>query len=66
MNFIVDTDEAHAIVNQLLDAVSPGRYLVMSHPTTEVHGDAVEASMRRWNENGAAQVHEFCGVGRKP
>ncbi len=56
VNFIIDDDEAHAIVNRLLDALPSGSYLAMTHPTTEVHGEAVEEAMRRWNESGAAPI----------
>jgi O-methyltransferase involved in polyketide biosynthesis len=52
LNFILDNDEAHAIVNQLLDALPAGSYLVLSHPTPEVDGDAVRKSVRIWNEGG--------------
>ncbi|HKR49329.1 MAG TPA: SAM-dependent methyltransferase [Pseudonocardiaceae bacterium] len=107
INFIMDTDEAHAVVDRLLDAVPSGSYLAMSHPTAEVNGEAVEESIRCWNSSGAApirtrsrqevvsffnrlellepgvvpcswwrpepgdlgipaEVHQYCGVGRKP
>jgi S-adenosyl methyltransferase len=56
LNFITDTDEAHAIVNRLLDAVPSGSYLVISHPTAEIDGEAMEESMRLWNESGAAPI----------
>jgi hypothetical protein len=56
VNFIIDDDEAHAIVNRLLDTLPPGSYLAMTHPTKEVHGEAVEEAMRRWNESGAAPI----------
>ncbi|PZS25317.1 MAG: translation initiation factor IF-2 [Pseudonocardiales bacterium] len=56
INYIPDTAEAHAVVNTLLDALPSGSYLALSHPTAEVHGAAVEASMRRWNESGAAPI----------
>ena len=56
INFVVDDDEAHAVVRRLLDAVPSGSYLVISHPTMEVNGPAVEQSMRQWNESGAAPI----------
>ncbi|MGH3934481.1 MAG: SAM-dependent methyltransferase [Pseudonocardiaceae bacterium] len=56
INFITDTDEAHAIVNRLLDALSSGSYLVLSHPTAEVNGEAMEAAIRLWNDSGAAPI----------
>lgn len=56
LNFITDTDEAHAIVDQLLDALPSGSYLVISHPTAEVDGAAIEETMRLWNDQGAAPI----------
>jgi hypothetical protein len=56
LNFVVDDEEAYGVVRQLLEAVPGGSYLVISHPTLEVNGAAVEQSMRRWNESGAAPI----------
>lgn len=56
INYIIDDDEAHAVVKRLLDALPSGSYLALSHPTAEIHGEAVEASMRHWNESGAAPI----------
>jgi O-methyltransferase involved in polyketide biosynthesis len=35
LNFIIDDDEAYAIVDRLLDAVPPGSYLAISHGTSD-------------------------------
>jgi O-methyltransferase involved in polyketide biosynthesis len=56
INFVIDDAEAHAVIDQFLGAVPSGSYLLISHPTTEVNGEAVEASMRQWNESGAAPI----------
>jgi hypothetical protein len=56
LNFIMDDDEARAIVHRLLDAVPSGSYLVIAHPTNEVHGDVMEEAVRSWNENGSFQL----------
>jgi hypothetical protein len=56
LNHIVDDEQAHAIVNRLLDAVPSGSYLVIGHPTAEVHGEAMEESMRLWNERGGTPI----------
>jgi O-methyltransferase involved in polyketide biosynthesis len=56
LNFIIDDDEAHAIVNRLLDAVPSGSYLAIAHPTKEVHGEVMEEAVRRWNEDGSFQL----------
>ncbi|MGH4015504.1 MAG: SAM-dependent methyltransferase [Pseudonocardiaceae bacterium] len=50
---VMDTDEAYAIVNRLLDALPSGSYLVLYDPTTDgVHGEAMHEACRLWNENG--------------
>lgn len=56
LNFITDTNEAHAIVNRLLAAVPSGSYLVISHPTAEIDGAAMNEAMRLWNQSGAAPI----------
>lgn len=56
LNFITDTDEAHAIVNRLLAALPSGSYLVISHPSPEIDGEAMREAMRLWNESGAAPI----------
>ena len=52
VNHIIDTDEAYAIVNRLLDALPSGSYLVMTHPTTDIRGEVVLEIVRLWNEIG--------------
>jgi hypothetical protein len=56
INYIVDDAEAHTVVKLLLDALPSGSYLAISHPTAEIHGEAVDASMRHWNENGGTPI----------
>jgi len=56
LNFVVEDDAAHAIVGKLLDAVPSGSYLVVSHPTLQVHREAVERAMQMWNSSGAAPI----------
>ena len=56
LNFITDTNEAHAIVNRLLAALPSGSYLVISHPTAEIDGEAMKEAMRLWNQSGAAPI----------
>ncbi|WP_433717909.1 SAM-dependent methyltransferase [Actinoplanes sp. CA-051413] len=56
LNFVMDDAEARSVVEQFMAAVPAGSYLLISHPTTEVNGEAVEASMRQWNESGAAPI----------
>jgi S-adenosyl methyltransferase len=56
LNFIPDTNEAHTIVNRLLAALPSGSYLVISHPTAEIDGEAMKEAMRLWNQSGAAPI----------
>jgi O-methyltransferase involved in polyketide biosynthesis len=56
LNFIVDDDEAHAIVDRLLDAVPSGSYMAVVHPTQEVHGEAMAETLRLWKERGGAPI----------
>lgn len=56
MNFVVDDQQARSIVRQLLDAAPAGSYLVLSHPTMEVHREAVEQAMQMWNTSGATPI----------
>ncbi|MCW3816734.1 SAM-dependent methyltransferase [Micromonospora sp. DR5-3] len=56
VNFVVDDEEAARIVRRLVDAVPPGSYLVLSHPTREVNPEAVDRALAMWNEGGAAQM----------
>ncbi len=48
-------------MNRLLDAVPSGSYLVIAHPTKEVHGEVMEEAVRRWNEDGCLSVQGPCG-----
>jgi hypothetical protein len=56
INYIIDDAEAHAVVKRLMGALPSGSYLAISHPTAEIHGEAVDASMRHWNENGGTPI----------
>jgi S-adenosyl methyltransferase len=53
---ILDTDEAHAIVNQLLDALPSGSYLVLCDPTTEVRREVMLEAIRQWNESASPLI----------
>jgi O-methyltransferase involved in polyketide biosynthesis len=48
---ILNTDEAHTIVDQLLEVLPSGSYLVLCDPTTEVRPDVMLEAIRRWNES---------------
>ncbi|MGH3341984.1 MAG: SAM-dependent methyltransferase [Carbonactinosporaceae bacterium] len=56
LNFVLDTDEAQAIVQRLLEAVPSGSYLVLTHPTLELGGGANAEAMRFWNENAKPPI----------
>ncbi|MEV0639998.1 SAM-dependent methyltransferase [Streptomyces sp. NPDC050619] len=56
LNFVMDTDEAVSIVGRLLDAVPSGSYLVVSHPTTEVDGEAMTTAVEYWNGQGSSPM----------
>ncbi len=67
LNFVLDNAEAKAIVQRLLDAVVPGSYLALSHPTLELGGEGNAEAMRFWNEHarppirarGAEEIRPF-------
>jgi len=56
MNYVLDNAEAHSIVKRLLDALPSGSYLALSHPTAEVHAEAIETSIAQYNASGAAPI----------
>lgn len=56
LNFVMDTDEAVSILHRLLDAVPSGSFLVVSHPTTEVDGEAMTQAVEYWNGQGSAPM----------
>lgn len=56
LNFVMDTDQAVAVVRRLVDAVPSGSHLVISHPTTEVDGAAMTQAVDYWNGQGSAPM----------
>jgi len=56
MNYVIDDAEAYASVAALVAALAPGSYLVLSHPTAELHSDAIAASIQVYNATGAAPL----------
>ncbi len=48
--YVSDTDEAYRIVNQLMDPLPSGSYLVIAHSTSEVRGEATEELVRTRNK----------------
>jgi O-methyltransferase involved in polyketide biosynthesis len=62
LNFVLDTAEAQAIVNHVMDAVPSGSYLVISHPTLELGGEANAEAMRFWNEHATPPITARTGA----
>lgn len=56
MNYVLDDEVAYRIVSGLVDALPSGSYLAMSHPTAEVHAEAIEESVRYYNASGAPPI----------
>ncbi|MGH3920615.1 MAG: SAM-dependent methyltransferase [Pseudonocardiaceae bacterium] len=56
INYVIDDAEADTVVKRLLDALPSGSYLAMSHPTPEIHAEAIEESMQLYNSSGAAPL----------
>ena len=56
LNHIIEDDAAHAIVTRLLDALPAGSYLLLSHPTAELHRAAMLAYTRLWNERATPAI----------
>jgi O-methyltransferase involved in polyketide biosynthesis len=54
LNFVIDNAEAERVVRELTEALVPGSYLVISHPTTEVDAEPMTEAVRFWNQNGSA------------
>jgi hypothetical protein len=56
LNFVVDDDEAQAVINRLLDAVPPGSYLAIAHASNEVNPAEAEAARQFWNEHAKPPI----------
>jgi hypothetical protein len=62
LNFVLDTEQALDIVNQLLGAVPPGSYLAITHPTLELGGEGNAEAMRFWNEHAKPPIRARSGA----
>ncbi|MHA6619878.1 SAM-dependent methyltransferase [Pseudonocardia sp. DLS-67] len=56
LNFVLDTADAERIVATLVDAVPPGSFLAITHPTLELGGEANARAMEFWNENAKPPI----------
>lgn len=61
LNFVLDTDEATTIVRTLVDALPAGSYLVVTHPTVELGGEANVPAMKFWNEHATPPIRARTG-----
>ena len=51
LQLIPDEEDPYGIVAQLMDRVAPGSYLVLTHPASDILGEAVAESARRYNQS---------------
>ena len=56
VNHIMDSDEAHAVVNRLVAALPPGSYLALSHSTAEIHGEPMLEVMSELTKRGGTPI----------
>ncbi|MGH3587800.1 MAG: SAM-dependent methyltransferase, partial [Pseudonocardia sp.] len=56
LNYVLDDAEADGIVAGLVDALPSGSYLALSHPTAEVHAEAMAESVDYYNASGAPPI----------
>ena len=50
LQFIREDEGVHGIVTELLDAVPPGSYLVLSHPASDIDADKMMEMAKRLNQ----------------
>ena len=56
LNHILDDAEAGMVVRSLMNALPSGSYLAISHPTADVHGEAMHEGIRRVMERGGTPL----------
>ena len=52
LNFVGDDTVVRDVLDQLLDALAPGSFLVIAHPTDEVDHERAHEVAEAWNERG--------------
>ena len=57
LQFIGDAEDPYALVASLVDAVVPGSYLVISHPASDVHAEAMANMARSLNKRQREPDH---------
>ncbi|WP_049569021.1 SAM-dependent methyltransferase [Nocardiopsis sp. SBT366] len=56
VNFVADDAEVRSIMDRLLDALAPGSYLVVSHPTDDIDHERAHQVAAAWNEKGTPKI----------
>ncbi|MGH3149654.1 MAG: SAM-dependent methyltransferase, partial [Streptosporangiaceae bacterium] len=56
MQLISDEEDPYGIVARLVSTVARGSYLVLTHPASDIHGELVAESARRYNESVVTSV----------
>lgn len=64
LHFIPDEDGPHEIVKRLLDAVPAGSFLVVLHAPTDIRGEEVAESRRRYSAAGSFHPRPRAEVAR--
>ena len=49
---VLDDDDAKAIITSLMQALPPGSYLALNHPTLEITGEKMAQAIQYWNQYG--------------
>jgi trans-aconitate methyltransferase len=49
---VLDDGEAQAIITRLMQALPPGSYLAVNHPTLEITGEKMATAIQYWNQYG--------------
>jgi S-adenosyl methyltransferase len=56
VNHIMDSDEAHSVVQRLQAAMPSGSYMALTHSTAEIHGERMIQVMRQVTERGGTPI----------
>jgi hypothetical protein len=56
LQLISDTEDPYGIVARLMSSVARGSYLVLTHPASDIYGELVAESARRYNESVATPL----------
>ena len=56
VNFIGDDAEVRSILDRLIEALAPGSFLVVSHPTDDIDQERAHQVAEAWNERGTPKL----------